>query len=101
MSKGKPAGPSAEQALQTLDQLSQTIEVMSEVVDRLKRHLSRQLRRHEQRIEAESGEQTPAAERKSRIVTPEAAHEWNSDGVDLEIGTYRRKLSRKANRIIH
>ncbi len=101
MSKGKPAASGTEQALRTLDQLSQTIEVMSEVVDRLKRHLSRQLRRHEQRIEAEYGEQTPAAERESRIVAPVAAREWNSDGADLKIGAYRPQLSRKANRIIH
>lgn len=101
MSKGNKTGASAEQALLTLDQLSQTIEVMAEVVDRLKRHLNRQMRQHEQQTEAESGEQTPAAERKSRIVTPEAAREWSSDDVDPEIGAYRRKLSRKANRIIH
>lgn len=101
MSKEKPAGPSVDQTLQTLDQLSQTIEVMSEVVDRLRRHLGRQLRRHEQQMDAESGERSPVAERKSRIVTPEAAREWNSDGVDPEIGTYRRRSSRKASRIIH
>ena len=99
MSKGKPAGLDAEQTLQTLDQLSQTIEVMSEVVERLKKHLSRQLR--ERRIAAETGEHAANAGRESRIVTPQAAREWNSDGADLDIGSYRRKLSRKANRVIH
>ena len=101
MSKGKPAGLDAEQTLQTLDQLSQTIAVMSEVVERLKRHLNRQLRQREQHLEAESGGHPAVAEHKSRIVTPQAAREWNSDGADLDIGSCRGKLSRKASRVIH
>jgi DNA-binding helix-hairpin-helix protein with protein kinase domain len=40
---GKDATQNAEQTLLTLEQLSQTLEVMSAVVDRLKGHLTRQL----------------------------------------------------------
>ena len=40
---GKEASQNAEQTLLTLEQLSQTLEVMSAVVDRLKSHLTRQL----------------------------------------------------------
>lgn len=43
MSNGKNTDNSAEQHLMTLDQLSQTIEVMTGVVSRLKRHLNMQL----------------------------------------------------------
>jgi hypothetical protein len=39
----KEASQNAEQTLLTLEQLSQTLEVMSAVVDRLKSHLTRQL----------------------------------------------------------
>lgn len=101
MSKEKPAGPDTAQALQTLDQLSQTIEVMSEVVDRLKKHLSRQLRLREQELGAESQEQMTAPERKSRIASSESARDRGPDGVELEISTYRRRMSRRASRIIH
>jgi hypothetical protein len=40
---GKEASQNAEQTLLTLEQLSQTLEVMTAVVDRLKSHLTRQL----------------------------------------------------------
>ena len=43
MTDKKEVEQNAEQTLITLDQLSQTLEVMSHVVDRLKQHLSRQL----------------------------------------------------------
>ncbi|MGB4247507.1 MAG: hypothetical protein WBJ75_07270 [Pseudohongiellaceae bacterium] len=43
MSSGKNTDDSAEKSLMTLDQLSQTIEVMTGVVSRLKRHLNMQL----------------------------------------------------------
>ena len=40
---GQEASQNAEQTLLTLEQLSQTLEVMTAVVDRLKSHLTRQL----------------------------------------------------------
>ncbi len=43
MSDKKSSDNDPEKALMTLDQLSQTIEVMTNVVNRLKRHLTRQL----------------------------------------------------------
>lgn len=43
MSSGKNTDNSAEKNLMTLDQLSQTIEVITGVVSRLKRHLNMQL----------------------------------------------------------
>ncbi len=92
MSKEKPAASDTEQALRTLDQLSQTIEVMSEVVDRLKRHLRRQSRKREQRPETDAGGQAAATAAKSRIGAP---------AVELEISTERRETSRRTGRVIH
>lgn len=43
MADKKDVEQNAEQTLITLDQLSQTLEVMTCVVDRLKQHLTRQL----------------------------------------------------------
>lgn len=43
MTDKKEVEQNAEQTLITLDQLSQTLEVMTHVVDRLKQHLTRQL----------------------------------------------------------
>ena len=51
--KEKQPDNDPERTLMTLDQLSQTIEVMSSVVNRLRQHLSEQLR--EQAIRAQQG----------------------------------------------
>ena len=77
MSKDKPPELDPDQTLATLDQLSKAINVMSAVVERLKRHLHRQLELNESRstinaprparnprgklaIEAEAGAVDPA-----------------------------------------
>lgn len=102
MSKDKPAGPDAEQTFHTLDQLSQTIEVMSDVVNRLKRHLSKQLRLREQRQADDYREQRSAVERKSRLTTPDTALDQSADNVELEItSSNRRKMYRRSGRVIH
>ena len=51
--KEKQPDNDPERTLMTLDQLSQTIEVMSSVVNRLRQHLSEQLR--EQAVRAQRG----------------------------------------------
>ena len=51
--KEKQPDNDPERTLMTLDQLSQTIEVMSSVVNRLRRHLSEQLR--EKTVRAQRG----------------------------------------------
>ena len=58
--KEKQADNGPERTLMTLDQLSQTIEVMSSVVNRLRQHLSEQLR--EQAVRAEQDAPEPASE---------------------------------------
>ena len=58
--KEKQADNDPERTLMTLDQLSQTIEVMSSVVNRLRQHLSEQLR--EQAVRAQQDAPEPASE---------------------------------------
>ena len=66
MADKKDVEQNAEQTLITLDQLSQTLEVMTCVVDRLKQHLTRQMSLNaemfgdEQKVQqAEAEEQQP------------------------------------------
>ncbi|MEC8430300.1 MAG: hypothetical protein VXZ29_02960, partial [Pseudomonadota bacterium] len=58
--KEKQADNDPERTLMTLDQLSQTIEVMTSVVNRLRQHLSEQLR--EQAARAQQDAPEPASE---------------------------------------
>ncbi|MGB1746596.1 MAG: hypothetical protein ACPHK1_07830 [Pseudohongiellaceae bacterium] len=58
--KEKQADNDPERTLMTLDQLSQTIEVMSSVVNRLRQHLSEQLR--EQAVRALQDAPEPPSE---------------------------------------
>ena len=64
MSKDKPPGLDPDQTLATLDQLSKAINVMSTVVERLKRQLHRQLElnesRHAEEVEAGAVHPGPA-----------------------------------------
>ena len=58
--KEKQADSDPERTLMTLDQLSQTIEVMTSVVNRLRQHLSEQLR--EQALRAQQDAPEPPSE---------------------------------------
>ena len=58
-----------ERTLMTLDQLSQTIEVMSSVVNRLRQHLSEQLR--EQAVRAQRGSSGGPSGTSDSAQTPE------------------------------
>ena len=69
MSEKKYADDDPERTLVTLDQLSQTIEVMTSVVNRLRRHLSDQIKAQlESQIEAQAEFEALAA---ANIETPE------------------------------
>ena len=62
MTDKKEVEQNAEQTLITLDQLSQTLEVMSHVVDRLKQHLTRQLSLNAELFQDEENLQKAEAE---------------------------------------
>ena len=67
--KEKQADNDPERTLMTLDQLSQTIEVMSSVVNRLRQHLSEQLREQAVRAQQDAPEPASETEDSSRATT--------------------------------
>ena len=64
--KEKQADSDPERTLMTLDQLSQTIEVMTSVVNRLRQHLSEQLREQALRAQQDAPEPLSETEDSSR-----------------------------------
>jgi len=64
--KEKRADSDPERTLMTLDQLSQTIEVMTSVVNRLRQHLSEQLREQALRAQQDAPEPPSGTEDSSR-----------------------------------
>ena len=64
--KEKQADNDSERTLMTLDQLSQTIEVMTSVVNRLRQHLSEQLREQAVRAQQDAPEPHSKKEDSSR-----------------------------------
>jgi len=68
MSEEKPSENDPERTLLTLDQLSQTIEVMTSVVNRLRQHLSEQLK-----AQAETQQLAREEEEALRDIEAEAA----------------------------
>jgi hypothetical protein len=71
----------AEQALMTLEQLSQTLEVMTCVVDRLKNHLTRQLSLNAELFQ-DDAEKVRQAEEAERV---EAARQLHEESLVVEI----------------
>ena len=80
MADKRDAEKNAEQTLITLDQLSQTLEVMSCVVERLKQHLNRQMSLNAELFHDE--EQVRAAEREERA---QASQKLRKDSFIVEI----------------
>ena len=69
VSEEKPAGFDPDKTLATLDQLSQTINVMAEVVERLRRHLNRQLQLQQQDPLADKPQKQPGpAQHPNRVL---------------------------------
>lgn len=77
MSEKKYADDDPERTLVTLDQLSQTIEVMTSVVNRLRRHLSDQ-------IKAQLESQIEAQEELEAIVAAQIDSEAEAQSVEQE-----------------
>lgn len=70
----------AEQALMTLEQLSQTLEVMTCVVDRLKNHLTRQLS-----LNAELFQDEEKLRKAQEAERAEAAQQLHDESLVIEI----------------
>ncbi len=95
-----------ERALITLEQLSQTIEVMTSVVNRLRQHLSEQLRAQieEQQREEQLGQQELAAaqeiEQQSNK-TPQASENQQRESFVVEIKQQETEPVRKSSKTLH
>jgi len=114
MTEKKYADDDPERTLVTLDQLSQTIEVMTSVVNRLRRHLSDQIKAQlESQIEArkelealavlqiESPVQTANRESNGEKSDQELARDRERESFVVEISQQEVGPSRKSIKILH
>ena len=119
MSEKKYADDDPEHTLVTLDQLSQTIEVMTNVVNRLRRHLSDQIKfqiEAQEELEAldatqiESSIQLVTSESDAETATTESqqagreqdrAREQRGESFVVEINQQEVDSARKSTKILH
>lgn len=114
MSEKKYADDDPERTLVTLDQLSQTIEVMTSVVNRLRRHLSDQIKAQlESQIEAqeelealaalqiESPMQSATSESNSEKSEQELARDRERESFVVEISQQEIEPTRKSTKVLH
>jgi hypothetical protein len=114
MTEKKYADDDPERTLVTLDQLSQTIEVMTSVVNRLRRHLRDQIKaKLESQIEAreelealaalqiESPVQTATSESNGKKREQELARDRERESFVVEISQQEIEPSRKSTKILH
>ena len=99
----KPYESSPEKTLITLEQLSQTIEVMTSVVNRLRQHLSEQLE-HQLLTQSIEKKCTPKAEIKTNPTNlsaqPEGTGEVKKKALS-DIGKVESNYLRKDTKVIH
>lgn len=89
-----------ERTLITLDQLSQTIEVMTSVVNRLRRHLSEQLKA---KIAEQAERENHAAAEQLDIKVSDKVSETKAkrDSFVIEISQQETVPERKRNKVLH
>ncbi|MDR0781020.1 MAG: hypothetical protein LBF16_10060 [Pseudomonadales bacterium] len=86
----------AEQALMTLEQLSQTLEVMTCVVDRLKNHLTRQLS-----LNAELFQDEEKLRKAQEAERAEAATRLQQESFVVEITQREMEEGGKRKKVVH
>jgi regulator of replication initiation timing len=86
----------AEQALMTLDQLSQTLEVMTCVVDRLKNHLTRQLS-----LNAELFQDEEKLRKAQEAERAEATKQLQQESFVVEITQREMEEGSKGKKVVH
>ena len=114
MTEKKYADDDPERTLVTLDQLSQTIEVMTSVVNRLRRHLSDQIKaKLESQIEAreelgalaalktEPPVKTNTREKNCKKGEQELAQDRERESFVVEISQQEIQPSHKSTKILH
>ena len=93
---GKEVSQNAEQTLLTLEQLSQTLEVMSAVVDRLKSHLNRQLSLTQELFSDDEKLRKAEAEQRA-----ESARKLQQESFVVEITQKELESSSKGKKVVH
>ena len=99
----KPYESSPEKTLITLEQLSQTIEVMTSVVNRLRKHLSEQLE-HQLLTQSIEKKCTPKAEIKTNPTNLSAQPKGTGEAKKTalsDIGKIESKYLKKDTKVIH
>lgn len=96
MADKKDIENNSEQTLMTLEQLSQTLEVMTHVVDRLKNHLTRQMSLNAELFNDE--EKLRAAEAEQRA---EAAKKLKEESFVVEITQKELDSGSKGKKVLH
>ena len=106
MTEKKYADDDPERTLVTLDQLSQTIEVMTSVVNRLRRHLSDQIKAQlEKREEIEAlaalQYESPVQTSNGEESEQELARDQERESFVVEISQQEIEPTRKSTKILH
>ncbi|MEX0965469.1 MAG: hypothetical protein WDZ52_15695 [Pseudohongiellaceae bacterium] len=101
MKDKKYADDDPERTLITLDQLSQTIEVMTSVVNRLRRHLSDQIKAQLEAQEELSAAQVSAAATETAEAELQQSQANKRDSFVVEISQQEIDPIRKSNKTLH
>jgi hypothetical protein len=96
MAEKKAVEQNSEQTLITLDQLSQTLEVMTCVVDRLKSHLTRQMSLNAEMFQDEAKIEKAEAEERA-----EASKQLQQEGFVVEISQKELEEGSDPNKVVH
>jgi len=96
MADKKDVEKNSEQTLITLDQLSQTLEVMTCVVDRLKQHLTRQMSLNAEMFQDEA--KVAKAEAEERV---EATKKLQQESFVVEISQKELEEGSDPNKVVH
>ncbi len=99
MSDEKYTENDPERTLITLDQLSQTIEVMTSVVNRLRQHLSEQIKAQTLEKEADEADQQSATQEAATAAEAEAPK--SQESFVVEISQPETDEERKNNKTLH
>mgnify|MGYP006125003167 FL=1 len=96
MAEKKDVEQNSEQTLITLDQLSQTLGVMTCVVDRLKSHLTRQMSLNAEMFQDEAKIEKAEAEERA-----EASKQLQQEGFVVEISQKELEEGSGPNKVVH
>ena len=96
MADKKDLEKNGEQTLMTLEQLSQTLEVMTHVVDRLKTNLTRQMSLNAELFQDEEKLRVAEAEQRA-----EAAKKLQHDSFVVEITQKELESGGKGKKVLH